>query len=149
MNINEYKITLPNYKINIFNRKEIELITKKLIIKINKQYKLNNVIILEIYYNKQYGIIAVIKNYNKSSLNKNKEVKIIIHNDTPFLYKLDYFYILENNLNNQKIYYFKKNFYLEIKNTIPYSKYIKLLENSEIIYKDTLDIVNNGIKIKI
>ena len=75
------------------------------------------------------------------------EIKIIIHTDTPLLYKIDYFDIKKDYKN--KIYYYKNNFYLELENKINKDKYLKLLEVSEVIYEDTHQIINNGLKIKV
>ena len=43
----------------------------------------------------------------------------------------------------------KNNFYLELENKINKDKYLKLLEVSEVIYEDTHQIINNGLKIKV
>ena len=65
-----------------------------------------------------------------------------------FLYEVDYFYILENNLINQNIYYYKDKFYIEIINTIDKNKFTCLLDNSNIVYNNEINnIINNGIKL--
>ena len=147
-NNNSYLIKLLGVVIDIYDRDYLEEITKNIITKINKKNKLRNLIILEFYIDKKYGTIVILKDYNKLiDINNEKEVKITIHTDTPFLYKIDYFDIKDNNLDNLNIYYYKRNFYLEIKNDIPLLKYLEILENSEIIYEDSYSIINNGIKI--
>lgn len=147
-NNNSYLIKLLGVVVDVYNRDSLEEITKNIITKINKKNKLRNLIILEFYIDKKYGTIVILKDYNKLiDINNEKEVKITIHTDTPFLYKMDYFDIKDNNLDNLNIYYYKRNFYLEIKNDIPLLKYLEILENSEIIYEDSYSIINNGIKI--
>ena len=147
-NNNSYLIKLLGVVVDVYNRDSLEEITKNIITKINKKNKLRNLIILEFYIDKKYGTIVILKDYNKLiDINNEKEVKITIHTDTPFLYKIDYFDIKDNNLDNLNIYYYKRNFYLEIKNDIPLLKYLEILENSEIIYEDSYSIINNGIKI--
>ena len=71
--------------------------------------------------------------------------KITIHTNNPFLYKLDYFDIIKDK--KDKIYYYDNNFYLKINNKIKKRKYLDLLEKSEIIYQNTYQIINEGIKI--
>ena len=142
-----YVIKMPNKIINIYKINELEDITKKIIKKINKTYKIKNLAKLEIYTNKNYGSIIKIKEYNKITKTNDTEVKITVHIDTPFLYRIDYLNIDNNILNKEDIYYYKKNFYLNIKHNINKKEYLNILENSEIIFENTLTIINNGIKI--
>lgn len=143
-----YQIKLLGETINIYDRNALEEVTKKIITKINKKNKLKKLINLEFYLDKRYGTIITLKDYNKLiPINDETEVKITIHTNVPFLYKIDYFAIKNNNLNNKNIYYYQDNFYLEIKNNINKKEYLNILENSEIIYKETYHIINKGIKI--
>ena len=100
------------------------------------------------YQDINYGTIIKVKNDKTIYYKKDEiEIKIIIHTDTPLLYKIDYFDIKKDYKN--KIYYYKNNFYLELENKINKDKYLKLLEVSEVIYEDTHQIINNGLKIKV
>lgn len=145
---NVYQIKLLGQFINIYNKDVLEEITKKIITKIHKKNKLKKIINLNFYLDENYGTIIILKDYNKLiSLNNETEVKITIHTNTPFLYKTDYFNINNNNINKHNIYYYDNNFYLEIKNNINKKEYLNILEKSEIIYEDTYDIINKGIKI--
>ena len=143
-----YQIKLPSKIINIYDHTEIQNITKKVIKKINKHNKLYGLAILEIYQDINYGIIIEIKNIKKIFSSKDElEIKITIHTDTQFLYKIDYFDITKNNKDN--IYYYKNNFYLELNKPINKRKYLDILEKSEIIYNDTYKVINEGLKIKV
>ena len=143
-----YQIKLPSKIINIYDHNEIQNITKKVIKKINKHNKLYGLAILEIYQDINYGTIIEIKNIKKTFLPKDElEIKITIHTDTPFLYKIDYFDITKNNKDN--IYYYQNNFYLELNKPINKRKYLDILEKSEIIYNDTYKVINEGLKIKV
>ena len=142
-----YIIKMPSKTINIYKVNELEDITKKIINKINKKYKIKNFAKLEIYTNKNYGSIIKIKEYNKISKTNDTEVKITVHIDTPFLYKIDYLNINTNLPHKEDIYYYKNNFYLNIKHNINKKEYLNILENSEILYENTLTIINNGIKL--
>ena len=120
-----YQIKLPSKIINIYDHTEIQNITKKVIKKINKHNKLYGLAILEIYQDINYGTIIEIKNIKKIFSSKDElEIKITIHTDTPFLYKIDYFDITKNNKDN--IYYYQNNFYLELK--IP--RYFRKIRNN-------------------
>lgn len=143
-----YQIKMPNQIIDIYNQVKVQELTKEIIKKINKKNKLYGLTYLEIYQDINYGTIIQVKNDKNIYYKKDEiEVKIIIHTDTPLLYKIDYFDIKKDYKN--KIYYYKNNFYLELENKINKDKYLKLLEVSEVIYEDTRQIINNGLKIKV
>lgn len=145
---NNYLIKIINKKIDIYNSKELEEITKEILKKITKKDKLKNLVILEIYQNNMYGTIVILKDYYKLIMvNKEIEVKISIHTDTPFLYKIDYFNI--NKLDKGNIYYYQNNFYFEIKEDIDNEEYLNILEEAEVIYENSEEIITNGIKINI
>ena len=142
---NTYTIKLLNNKINIYEPKELEKITKELITKINKKQQLNNNIKLEFYTNKNYGTIIKLKDYKSFTTNKDTTVKITIHTETPFLYQMNYFDT--KKFNKKNLYYYKNKFYLEINDNISTKDYYKLLELSETIYEDSYDIIDKAIKI--
>lgn len=147
-NKNSYQIRLPSKIINIYNITEIQKITNKIVNKIKKEEELYGIAILEIYQDINYGTILEFKNIKENFLPKNEiEIKITIHTDNPFLYKLDYFDIIKDK--KDKIYYYENNFYLKPNNKIKKRKYLDLLEKSEIIYQNTYQIINEGIRIKI
>ncbi len=151
-NTNNYLIKIIHQNIDIYDPQELEETTKKIFGKINKKNKLSNHIKLEFYYDEHYGIIIYLNNNNNNNdLNSNNEVevKITIHIDTPFLYKMDYFDIQNNNSNIKNIYYYHENFYIAIKNEIDSKEYLKILELSEAIYEDSHTIINEGIEVKI
>ena len=145
---NYYIIKLPNSKIDIYNQDELEELTKRIILKINKNYKLNNSINLEFYINNNYGIIVKLKDYKSPFIIKNdKTVKITIHTDSIFLYQIDYIDIKKINIKNKNTYYYKNKFYIEVDKDINTNDYIKLLELSEVVFEETIDIIDKGIKI--
>lgn len=149
-NTNDYIIKIIKNNIDIYNHNVLEEITNKIINKIKKQNKLEKLIILEFYPIKKYGTLIILKNIKTILKTENEiEVKIIIHTDYPILYKIDYNIIKECNIDYKNIYYYKNNFYLQIKNTISEKNYLYLLELSELIYQNTLNIINYGLKIKL
>lgn len=146
----DYLIKLLDNNIDIYNREDLEEITKKIYKKIIKKNKLNNLILLEFYVDKLYGIIIILKDYKKLiTFNDEIEIKITIHTDTPFLYKIDYLDIKKYKLEKENIYYYENNFYLQIKSDLSKRKYFNILELSEIIYENSYEIINKGIKINI
>lgn len=149
-NTNDYIIKIIKNNIDIYNHNVLEKITNKIINKIKKQNKLEKLIILEFYPIKKYGTLIILKNIKTILKTENEiEVKVIIHTDYPILYKIDYNIIKECNINYKNIYYYKNNFYLQIKNTISEKDYLYLLELSELTYQNTLNIINYGLKIKL
>ena len=149
-NTNDYIIKIIKNNIDIYNHNVLEEITNKIINKIKKQNKLEKLIILEFYPIKKYGTLIILKNIKTILKAENEiEVKIIIHTDYPILYKIDYNIIKEYNIDYKNIYYYKNNFYLQIKNTISEKDYLYLLELSELTYQNTLNIINYGLKIKL
>ena len=147
-NSNEYIIKLLDKKIDIYNPVVLEKLTEKMLKKILKNNTLKKLIILDIYTDKNYGTIIILKDYNKLvNLIDELEVKIHIHIDNIFLYKVNNLNITK--LNNKNIYYYKNNFYIEVKENTNIKDYLPLLEEEEIIYEYSDEIINKGIKINI
>lgn len=147
-NSNEYIIKLLDKKIDIYNPVLLEKLTEKMLKKILKNNTLKKLIILDIYTDKNYGTIIILKDYNKLvNLIDELEVKIHIHIDSIFLYKVNNLNITK--LNNKNIYYYKNNFYIEVKENTNIKDYLPLLEEEEIIYEYSDEIINKGIKINI
>lgn len=144
---NFYIVKLIGKKVDIYDTIALEELTKKIITKISKNNKLQNYIHLEIYLNKHYGTIIKVSHYNSPFINKKeKTVKITINTESIFLYKIDYFNIIKK-LHQNKIYYYKNKFYLELDNQISTKDYLNILESSEIIYENTNHILDKAIKI--
>lgn len=140
-----YKEMLKN--IDIYNIEDIKHLLTIIFTKLLKKYKLNGLIFIDIYINEIYGIIITIEEkktlFNIDEIN----VKIGFNFNSIFLYKIDYFDLIYLNIKQQDIYYFNNSYYLNIINGIDNDKYLKLLEFSDIIYKDINNVINKGIKI--
>ena len=134
-----YQINLPNSNINIYNKDSLERITKKIFKKITNKKKLNPLLILDIYENNMYGTIITLKHYKSMfNIDNEYEVKIHVHTNPTFLYKIDYFTI--NNHSNSSIYYYKNNYYLKPKKNINKKEYLK--ECIESLIQQTYDGLN-------
>ena len=145
---NYYEIKIINSNIDIYNPLELQDITTKIYKYISKNNKLNKLIVIDIYPDNNYGIIITLKDYKKTHFKDEIEVKINIHNNKNILYKIDYFNIKNKNIKG-KIYYYDNNFYLEIDKVLNNSDYMHILEESEVIYEESDEIKNKGVKINI
>lgn len=119
----------------------IEYYFKNLFIKLMKNNtEINGFYISNIYHDKIYGdIIELIK---KDELSNQIDIEINII-DTTFLYQIDRY---DLDLDYFDIYKYNNEIYAKIKNKLAYNDYLKLLENSKIIY-DTEKIFLNAEKI--
>lgn len=136
--------------INIFDIDEIKLLIPNLLKKYIKVLNMKGILYLDIYLDDNYGMIIEIENKKFNFKNNVLELKINFHLNNLFLYKIDFFKLKDLlNLYHQKIYYYKNNFYLEIINKIDDKFLYTLSEFSEIIYKDNLNIMRDGIKLYI
>lgn len=142
------KVYNDYFDFDIYDTTEVKNFIYKIYNKLLKKKKLNGIIQFDIYIDTNYGMIIEIKKLEDLLFNDIIDIKIKFNLNISFLYEIDYFYILENNLTNQNIYYYKDKFYLEIINTIDKNKFINLLDNSNIIYNNYINnIINNGIKL--
>lgn len=145
-----YIVKVYNDYINfdIYDTSEVKDFIYKIYDKLLKKNKLTGIILFDIYIDTNYGMIIEIKKIEDLLFNDIIDVKIKFNLNISFLYEVDYFYILENNLVNQNIYYYKDKFYIEIINTIDNNKFTCLLDNSNIVYNNEINnIINNGIKL--
>lgn len=134
--------------LDIYNHDEIKDFVQDLFNKILNKYKLYGKIVFNIFIDKLYGMIIEIKKENDLFIKNLIDIDIKFNLNISFLYEVDYFYLSENNITNQNIYYYNNKFYLEIVNDIDEENYFKLLDNSLIIYDDKINnIINNGIKL--
>ncbi len=142
------KIFNDNDNFDIYDHEFIKDFTKELFDNILKKYDIRGDVLFNIYIDNLYGIIIEITSNNDILSEDLVELKIKFNLNISFLYEVDYFYLYENKLTNQNIYFYKDKFYLEIINEINRKDYLELLDNSYVIYDNQInDIVNNGIKL--
>jgi len=136
------------YNFDIYDHNEIKEFVNTLFKKLLNKYNIYGNVLINIYIDNVYGMIVEIKKEDNLFIKKFINIKIKFNLNISFLYDVDYFYLLDNNINNQNIYYYNNKFYLEIINDIDKDTYIKLLDNSLIIYNEEINnIINNGIKL--
>lgn len=147
-----YIIKIHNIDDNfdIYDHKNIELFIKKIFNNFLKKKNIFGKIFFNIFLDRLYGMIIEIKKVNELKIKNIIDVNIKFNLNISFLYEIDYFYLLDNKIINQNVYYYKDKFYLELINDIDKIKYIKLLDNSNIIYDNKInEIIDKGIKLVI
>ncbi len=131
--------------ININDKNDIENKILK-ILKNNYNIDLNGYYNVDIYIDKNYGVIIKMKKdeldyleYFTSALELNIEIK-----ESSFLYKIDDIFNLEKNLLNKfKIYKLKDNIYLSADQSLSLADEGILLENSKIIFGKEAEKIKN------
>lgn len=144
-----YILKIFNDDLNIYDHNEVKDFIEIVYEKMLKKYNLKGIIVFDIYIDTNYGMIVEVKNKKDVLFNDIIDVKIKFNINISFLYEVDYFYILDNDLINQNIYYYKDKFYIELVNDVDRNSFVDLLDNSDIIYNDEINnIINNGIKLE-
>ena len=125
-----------------YNIKNIKNTLENVFNNLNKYYdiKFNNSYNLELYINKNYGMILEIEeNKNEFYEEDVVNIKLNVLRDTLFLYGIDE---PLNYLNNE-MYYYEDKFYINMKD-----KNINVFEDTNIVYgNEVYKIIGRGIKI--
>lgn len=116
------------------------------ILKNNYNVELNGYYNVDIYIDKNYGVIIKLKKdeldyleYFTNALELNIEIK-----ESSFLYKIDDIFNLGKNLLNKfKIYKLKDNIYLSANQPLSLANIAVLLENSYIIFGKEVEKIKN------
>ena len=117
---------------NIFDTNDIKNFFSDLFKKLIKKYGLHGLIDAYLYINNDYGMI--IELYELDSYFDDIDVKININFNNLFLSNID----SKDILDYDDVYYYEGKFY---------GKY-KSLSDNEVLYKNTEDVINKGIKVK-
>jgi hypothetical protein len=145
--LNDYNFYIylnKNYisDLEIKNRECVEKYFKKMFLNLKNNHHLDiyGYYNIKVYVNNNYGlIIDVLKlsnDYFKMPSNK-VDMKIMIDNDSIFLYELDdYFFIDKYKDNIKNIYYKDEKYYVELNDDVDELFYFNLLEHSNIIFND-------------
>jgi len=146
-----YIIKVFNYdNFDIYDHEDIKEMVSNVFNKVLNKYNLCGEILFNIYVDKLYGLIIEVNKIDDLLVKDVIDLKIKFNLNISFLYEVDYFYLVDNNITNQNVYYYKDKFYLETVNDIDNIDYLKLLDNSSIIYDDKInDIIDNGIRLNI
>ena len=118
--------------INIFDVKMMISFFKKVLSKIKKKYYINGLCYISVYYDENYGMILEIDSFDNGIMELDVNIKFYF--DSIFMIEIDSDVYDEYD----NIYYYDGKYY---------TYYIKN-SDSTIIYKDTLNIIFNGLKVK-
>ena len=118
--------------INIFDIKMMITFFKNILKKIKTKYYIKGLCNIDVYYDKKYGMILEINNYDDEIIELDVNIKFYL--DSNFLVEID------NDIGCEydNIYYYNGKYYTD---------YL-VNSDSKIIYRNTLDIICNGLKIK-
>lgn len=151
---NNTSIYLNKYylqELNVDNRDFLERYFRKLFKSLSKNFGLSvsGYYNIKIHMDKYYGvIIELIKDevdYFDYFINQ-VDMRIVIEKNSCFLYKINDFFFIDEDLKNKLvIYLFKNNLYLQVKDQIDDIEFAKILENGTIIFDKNVDkIITKG-----
>ena len=118
--------------IDIYDKDSIVSLFRDILLKLRKRYRLEGLFNIKVYINDDYGMIMEVDNVYKYK--DEIDVKISFNIDSIFLYE-----VCDYSNSKGSIYYYNDKYY---------SDYMNDYCDSEIIYKDSLNIINEGIRIK-
>ena len=127
-----YKEFIQNF--DIYDTDNILELFKSILMKLKSKYKINGLCYIDVYVNEKYGMIIEINNVYK--YDDEMDIKISFHVDSIFMNEINF------DVNDidcyEEIYYYDDKYYANY----------DIVHDSNIIYKNSLDIINNGIRIK-
>ena len=118
--------------VDIFDKESIISLFKDILTKLNKKYDLCGFFDISVYINDNYGMIMEI--YNVRKYEGEIDVKINFNIDCIFLYEIND--IIDST---GSIYYYNDKYY---------SDCISDCYDSYVMYKESIGIINNGVKVK-
>ena len=116
---------------NFFDIDSIQDFFQDILDRLSKKYEVKGLLDVEVYVYESYGMIIEIRPIE--SYFDEIDMRIRMHLDNVFLIEIDSNCILDY----EDVYYYKNKFY---------STYLDTCDN-EVIYKDTDEIIDRGIKI--
>ena len=124
-----FKEYIPGF--DIFDKDMIGKLFKDILVKLEKKYDLNGLIDIDVYVNREFGLIMEIRNV--FDFLDEMDVKIHFHIDSIFMCEID----INDITNYSDVYYY---------NDVFYGIYNKLMD-SNVIYRECEDIIEKGIKV--
>ena len=125
-----YKNIIKN--MDIFNIDDVSMLFKEVLIQLKTKYEVKGYCEVEVFTDKEYGMIIEIENIDKYG--NDIDIKVKFHIDSLFMHEI-YF---EDKYKYDECYLYNNKYYV---------KY-KYMYDSEIIYKDAGRIIRDGIKIE-
>lgn len=119
---------------------------KELFLKIKDKVEINGFYFVNVYKDDLYGIVIELTKEEMDYLDYyTDEVDMhITLNENTFLYEIEDIFLNKEIIKNSKIIYYNKKIYLKLKNNIDENIKGYLYEFSNLVYKDTNNILNYG-----
>lgn len=119
---------------------------KELFLKIKDKVEINGFYFVNVYKDDLYGIVIELTKEEMDYIDYyTDEVDMhITLNENTFLYEIEDIFLNKEIIKNSKIIYYNKKIYLKLKNDIDENLKGYLYEFSNLIYKDTNNILNYG-----
>ena len=134
--------------IDFTKKNELEKYFKELFLKLKEYYniKINGYYNINVYIDEFYGVVLELQKEELDYYDyfDNQVDMHILTEEVQFLYLIEDYFII-NELNISKLYYYKDKYYILPNINTDYNY---LLENSEVIYKNTKEIIKFGRVIK-
>lgn len=116
---------------DVFDIDSIKLFFKYLFCKLKNKYQLKGLMDANVYVDNNYGMIIELKTID--SYFNDIDIRLKIHFNECFLTEIN----VNDILDYRDVYYYKGKFY---------GTYFGIID-SEVLYKDTEEIINKGIKV--
>lgn len=107
---------------------------KIFLVRLKDKYGVSGLCSIDVYVNEKFGVIVEVNNICK--YDDEIDVKVSFHIDSFFLVEINF--DIDDIDNYDEIYYYKGKYYANYNNVC----------DSNIIYANSLDIVNKGIRVK-
>lgn len=120
--------------IDIYDTDKILELFKSFLVILKDKYKISGLCDINVYINDDYGMILEINNLYK--YDDEIDIKISFHIDALFMIEINF--DIDNYDDYDEIYFYNNKYYTNYKN----------IYDSSVIYKDSLEIINSGIRIK-
>lgn len=134
--------------IDFTKKNELEKYFKELFLKLKEYYniKINGYYNINVYIDEFYGVVLELQKEELDYYDyfDNQVDMHILTEEVQFLYLIEDYFII-NELNISKLYYYKDKYYILPNINTDYNY---LLENSEVVYKNTKEIIKFGRVIK-
>lgn len=127
--IKVYNALLEDF--NIFDIDSVKEFFRSIVNKMKTKYDLRGIVDVDVYVNDKYGMIIEMKEI--SDYFDEIDMRIKMHLNSLFLTEINSNEVLDYD----DVYYYKNKFY---------GNYIGIVD-SDVIYKDSEDIINKGIKV--
>lgn len=152
----EMILFLNNYysaSLDIESKENLESYFKELFLRIHKIYKiaLYGYYNINLYYDKYYGVILKIQKEDLDYydyFDKEIDMRIIVEKNSVFLYQIDDFFELDDEILSKGILYrYQNKIYFKLNENLSWNEMGKLLEFSDIVYENTDVILKYAKKI--